>query len=107
MSPGLKLALGTMEGRLRSRLQSRLRLLRLFGSYARFEATEDSDLDVAVVVDGLTIADRAAVLDEVHRIEQETDFFLSPFILSGERFDALIAQGDNVATDIATEGVAP
>ena len=92
MSPGLRIALGILEGRLRSRFQHRLRQIRLFGSYARFEATEDSDLDVAIVVDGLSTTDRAAVIDEVHRIEQQTDFFLSPFILSVERFDELITQ---------------
>jgi predicted nucleotidyltransferase len=37
--------------------------VRLFGSYARGDAEEDSDVDVAVIVDALTEPERTAAID--------------------------------------------
>jgi predicted nucleotidyltransferase len=43
----------------------RLRAVLLFGSQARGEATEDSDVDVAVVLDDFENA-----MDEIHRMDE-------------------------------------
>ena len=45
---------------LRTRFEDRLLYIGLQGSYLRGEATEDSDVDVMVVIDGLNVADLEA-----------------------------------------------
>ncbi|MBC8383460.1 MAG: nucleotidyltransferase domain-containing protein, partial [Candidatus Cloacimonetes bacterium] len=42
-----------IQENLKSIYGSKLELVYLFGSYARNEANEDSDIDIAVVLDGL------------------------------------------------------
>src|SRR5438445_516464 len=53
LSPALRDILAAYAARLAARFGPRLRMVRLFGSFARGEATEDSDVDVAVIVEGL------------------------------------------------------
>jgi hypothetical protein len=48
---------------LEERFGSRLRELVLFGSHATGEAHEDSDVDILVVIEGLTPAERGEVMD--------------------------------------------
>ena len=61
MPPHLRPVLRELEAGLRSAFRARLHDLQLFGSYARGEATEDSDVDVPVLVDGLTPSEIAVV----------------------------------------------
>ena len=56
-------AVARFRAALRERFGDRLRELVLFGSQARGEATEESDVDLLVVVEGLTEAERREVLD--------------------------------------------
>ena len=91
--------------RLSVRFDRRLRLVRLFGSWARGEAGEDSDVDVAVVIEGLTRDEwRDAVSDAVD-VELETGATLSPFVVSGEHFDLLVRRELTIARDILEEGI--
>src|SRR4030081_1448955 len=52
--PSLRPALEAYCERLRSVFGARLREVRLFGSYARGEANDASDVDILVLIDGLT-----------------------------------------------------
>jgi predicted nucleotidyltransferase len=52
----------------RARFGTRLRQVVLFGSRARGSGRADSYLDVLVLVDGLTRAERREVLDEGARV---------------------------------------
>jgi predicted nucleotidyltransferase len=102
----LDAALADYAARLRTRFGGRLRLVSLFGSWARGEAHEDSDLDVAVVIEDLTRLEwREAVgLAAFSLIELGEP--LSPFVVSGARFDELRARERRIARDILAEGVA-
>src|SRR5258708_18740174 len=51
-------AMAAYARQLAARFGSRLRFVLLFGSWARGEAREDSDVDVAAVVDGVTRKER-------------------------------------------------
>lgn len=51
MPPLVASALKQLRAALEQRFGSRLLRLRLFGSYARGEADEDSDVDVPIVLD--------------------------------------------------------
>jgi predicted nucleotidyltransferase len=101
----LRFAVATYAKRLSSRFDGRLRFVRLFGSWARHEASEDSDVDVAAVVEGLTRDEwREAVSDAVD-VELETGALLSPFVVSGEHFDLLVRRERLIARDILEEGI--
>jgi len=98
-------SVATYAKRLSSRFGGRLRFVRLFGSWARSEAGEDSDVDVAVVVDGLTRDEwRDAVSDAVD-VELETGATLSPFVVASEHFDLLVRRERRIARDILEEGM--
>lgn len=100
-------ALALMRDRLRARFGPRLRFVRLFGSHARGEATPRSDVDVAVVIDGLTHAEHMEAVAIIHEVELETDHFVSPLVMSSQRFDELSSAGSALALDIEREGLAP
>ena len=90
---------------LRERFGDRVRLVRLFGSWARGTAHADSDIDVAAVIDGLTWEEWGEAVGAVAAVERETDVTLSPIVLSGERFDTLLERERRLPRDILEEGV--
>ena len=106
--PGsLVLALRDYAARLQSRFGSRLRFVRLYGSWARGEAHAGSDIDVAAVVEGLTIDEWREAVGDVWLTQEALDVELSPFVLPGARFDLLVRRERRIAADILREGIAP
>ena len=90
---------------LRRRYGDALVDVRLFGSCARGEMREDSDVDVAVVlrvVDGRTKRD---VIDLAASIGLEHDVLLSPTVLDRETFQRWRAQERLLVMDIQREGL--
>jgi len=83
----------------------RLRELRLFGSYSRGEADEDSDVDVLVLVDGLTDLEIGLVAGEATYTMIETGVPLSPLPMSTERLEQLRRGERLLAKDLDTEGI--
>ena len=82
---GVARALSRFRAALEGRFGNRLRELVLYGSYARGEATEDSDVDVLVVVRGLTDEERREVFDlayDANAAETESWAGLSPLVHS-------------------------
>jgi predicted nucleotidyltransferase len=79
--------------------------VRLFGSYARGEATEHSDVDVLVVVEGLTEAERLEVADAATAVMLETGLPLAPLALSLERFNEMRRQERALAHTLDREGI--
>src|SRR3990172_12786814 len=77
------------------RLGSRLRRAILFGSRARGEGHEESDLDVAVVVRGPEREVYRQVYDLAAEINMEYDYGvrLAPLLLSEEALDILHRRG--------------
>lgn len=106
MSPGIHAALVDYAARLRWRFGDRLRWVRLFGSWARGEARDDSDIDVAVVIEGMTRDEWREAVGMVFDTEMATEVVLTALALSGERFDTLLAQERGIAEDILRDGVA-
>jgi predicted nucleotidyltransferase len=56
----------------------------LYGSYARGDFREDSDIDVLVLIDKdkVTMDDRRRVSSSLYKIELETGVMISPFLSS-------------------------
>lgn len=91
--------------RLRRRFGPRLREMRLFGSYARGEAHEDSDVDVLVVVDGLTDLEIGAAAGDAAEIAMETGTPLAPLPIATERMSELRRSERLLARVLDEEGV--
>ena len=79
--------------------------IRLFGSHARANAHEDSDVDVAVVLNmaGWTI--RREAIDLSADIGLEHDLLLSPTVFDRETYERWRAQDRPLVRDIETEGI--
>jgi len=104
MPPHLRPHIRCLQGQLREAFGERLRDVRLFGSYARGEATEDSDVDVLVLVDDLAPSEAAKVSDIATRVTLETGVTLAPLPLSSARFADLVASGRTLAAEIVRDG---
>ena len=77
----------------------------LFGSMARGDYHDESDLDVAVIVHGLTRKLKGQILDEVAELELKHHMPLSVLVLSEEEFNRLKKRERRIALDIEREGV--
>jgi uncharacterized protein len=101
----LRPPLEAYAARLRAIFGERLRELRLFGSYARGEAGEDSDIDVLVLVDGLTDLEIGVAAGEVAYIAIETGLPLAPLPMSTDRLELLRRSERLLARDLDEEGI--
>ncbi len=90
---------------LRERFGARLREVRLFGSTARGERHEDSDIDVAVVVDDLDWREKRELYAWPFDIMMETTVYLSPVAWSTADFQDLLDGERLIALDVRREGV--
>jgi uncharacterized protein len=93
---------------LEARFGERLREVVLYGSYARGEAHPDSDVDVLVVVDGLTESERGEVFDLVYdanAADRDSWIGLSALAYSDTQVADLRARERLLLRDIARDGV--
>lgn len=77
----------------------------LFGSRARGDFDEDSDIDIALIVRELTPKLKDKILDNVAEFELKHDVVLSVIILSEEDFNHLKERERRIALDIEREGI--
>ena len=102
LSPLERDALSRLRASLETRFGTRLVKLTLFGSRARGEGDEESDLDVLVCVRDLTRSERREALDVVYDLE----------LALGVRIDLILrdaepaALGAALASEILRDGVA-
>ena len=75
-----------LQARLSTLFGERFHELRLFGSYARGAATEDSDVDVLVLIDRLVPGEIAVVADATTGLALETGVGLASVPMASERF---------------------
>lgn len=101
----IRLATDDLKARLRARFGDRLLRFVLFGSRAWGEPRPDSDVDVCVVIDGLTRAEYGVVCDLAGDVCVEHLVDVAPLIYSGERFREYLAMEHRLARDIVERGV--
>lgn len=77
----------------------------LFGSRARGDFDEDSDIDIALIVRELSPKLKDKILDNVAEFELRHDVVLSVIILSEEDFNHLKERERRIALDIEREGI--
>jgi predicted nucleotidyltransferase len=107
LTPLISDALARFGAALRERFGARLAEVVLFGSRARDEAHEDSDVDVLVVVDGLSDAERLAVVDLASAVDFASPEWvgLSPLVYSSAQAEKMRAGGRRLFRDIDREGI--
>lgn len=88
---------GTFPGRL-------LRLT-LFGSWARGEAHEDSDVDVLVVLDRVTFAERSGAIELGATAGFDHGWPLAPLVLTAAEWADLERRERLLVREIARDGV--
>ena len=79
-------AVRTFARRVRDLLGERLIGITLFGSKARGDDTPESDIDLAVRVEGATTALEDAVLDIAYDINVACGIYISPRVIDGAVF---------------------
>jgi predicted nucleotidyltransferase len=105
--PAIAEALARFTAALRARFGPRLREVVLFGSVARGEAHEESDVDVLVVVDELSEWERLEVIDLAYEVDRSMGDWvgLSPLVYSREQAATMRAGGRRLMREIQEQGI--
>jgi len=106
MADGPKIeTLRELKESLEAFLGDRLLRMVLFGSQARGDYNERSDMDVAIIIRGLTRELKNQILDKVAEVELNHLTPVSVLILSEDEFNRLKKRERRIALDIEREGV--
>lgn len=79
--------------------------LRCFGSRARHEGHEDSDVDILVLIPTEDLHKKTRIWDAAYAVFSETDVLLSPLVLSRHQYESLKARERLIAQDIERDGI--
>lgn len=105
-SPAVRVSLARFRALLEARFGVRLREVVLFGSCARGDAHEESDVDVLVVIDDLTVEERRVVVELSYDIDSSGPWLgLSPLAYSTSQAAELRARERRLFLDIDREGI--
>jgi predicted nucleotidyltransferase len=105
LPPNESVAVREFASWLRERFGSRVRQVALFGSRARGEGGEDSDVDVLVVVDELAGPEAREIGHAAGDTLTRYDVLVSPFAVSTARLDELRARERLIAQEIDRDAV--
>jgi predicted nucleotidyltransferase len=105
MSGAIRDSVSLYRRRLERELPGRVRRLLLFGSWARGEAGEDSDVDVLVVLSSATGAERARALDIGGMIGLERGLVMAPLVLTQSEWDELLRSERRLGREIQRDVV--
>ena len=106
-NPALHRLLSEYRQRLSEKFGGRLLDLKLFGSYARGTARENSDVDVAVVLDRVdTHAERVFPMQLAGDLTITHGLVIIPIVLSKQELDFLREREELLAENLDREGIA-
>ncbi|MDP2755765.1 MAG: nucleotidyltransferase domain-containing protein [Nitrospirota bacterium] len=94
-----------LKNTLKEFLGDRMTKLILYGSRARGDYDDESDIDVAIIVRGLTRELKNQILDMVADIEIKYFMPLSTLVISEDDFELLKKRERRIALDIEREGI--
>lgn len=89
-----------------SKYRDSVHAIMLFGSAARNEATEESDIDILVVWDGDKIVGWNALEDIAYKILLETQDYISLKVLTPEEFNLMKSKKTPFISNVLKNGVA-
>ena len=105
MEQGVAGALARFAHVLRERYGEAVVDIRLFGSHARSDAHEESDVDVAVVLEEAGWDTRREIIDLATDIGFEHDLMLSPTVFDRKTYERWRVQDRPLTRDIEQEGI--
>lgn len=90
----------------RRRFGKRIRKVRLYGSAARGDWTDESDVDVLILLSDMDTGDAGQVSEMAFHVGAvETGVLLRPLVMAPEQFEHLLARERGLALDIQHEGI--
>lgn len=105
LTKGEKRAVNELKDFLKELLGGNLVGMKLYGSRATGGFDRDSDIDIAIVVRGLTRSVRNRIFKKVADIEVEHLLPLSTLVLSEQEFNRLKSRERRIALDIENDGI--
>ena len=99
-------ALQEFAKRVRAALGANLSELRLFGSKARGDARQDSDLDVLVVVDTDRVRAEDLAVDIAFDVNVANDLYISPRVVTAESLADPVWRTTLFVQTVTREGIA-
>jgi predicted nucleotidyltransferase len=105
LPPDVRAAVDAFRASLQDRFGARVREVRLFGSRARGEARADSDVDLLVLVDGLTWREAIEVIDLGTDEELRSGVLLAPLPHATAEFQQLCDRETSFACAVRRDGV--
>jgi len=105
LPPLLHDVLADYRSKLERAFPGRLLRLTLFGSWARGEAHEDSDVDVLVVLDRATFAERSSAIELGATAGLEHGWPLAPLVLTVAEWAELERRERLLVREITRDGV--
>jgi len=77
----------------------------IYGSKARGDYDEDSDVDLAIITDTITKSVKDSIVKAVTEIETEYVTVISPLLLTRVQFEELKEKERRIALDIESDGI--
>ncbi|MBA2670636.1 MAG: nucleotidyltransferase domain-containing protein [Gemmatimonadetes bacterium] len=105
LAPADAAAVAMFTIRVRAVLADALVEMRLFGSKARGDATEESDIDVLVVVSRIHPEVGRQVSDAAFEASLEHDVLIAPVLVSRARYQDAVWRISDLAVAVEREGV--
>jgi predicted nucleotidyltransferase len=100
-----KKAVAEIRERVNGFVGRRLRGLYVFGSKARGDYDSESDVDLAILIDGLDRETKRKIIDLVADVEIKYFVVISSLVLSWKDFTDLKKRERRIAFDIEREGI--
>lgn len=104
LTPLEEKAIAEFKKKVQKQVGSGLMQLRLFGSRARGEGHEDSDLDILVLLKEASTAVRASLFEIAADILLEFEVDISPLVMSQEHFEDMKRRERLLPLEIEREG---
>ena len=105
LPPLIRDALVELRARLTTSWPERVESVVLFGSWARGEATEDSDVDVLVVLKDATSRERLRAIEIAAEVGFEHRLVVEAMVVSSAQWSELHARERLIASEIQREGI--
>ncbi|HEY5955924.1 MAG TPA: nucleotidyltransferase domain-containing protein [Polyangiaceae bacterium] len=107
INPAVQAVLAEYRGLLVKHFGERIVEVSLFGSYARDDARQDSDVDVLVVLDRIAChAERMLPTEIAGDLTVKYGLLIAPIVLSAGELELLHQREDLLATNLDREGIA-
>jgi predicted nucleotidyltransferase len=106
LPPRVRSAAEDLAARVRRRFGGRVKAVVLFGSFARGDAGPDSDVDVMVLVEGMTPSERGEVFDLAAAVGLDHALAVEAFAPAPEEYAWLVRHERRIVRDIDRDGVA-